>query len=82
MNDKANLLKQIQMCDFVLNETALYLDTHKNDKEALKYFATHKEMVEKYRKEYTSKYGPLTQGDVTSDTTWTWVEGTWPWEVQ
>lgn len=79
---KEKLLKQLQMCDFILFETALYLDTHKTDKEALAYYKKHQEMAEKYRLEYISKYGPLTINDSKSDEKWEWVIGQWPWEFQ
>lgn len=77
---KKALMKQIQMCDFIVFETALYLDTHKNDKEALAYYNTHRDMAKKYRMQYTELYGPLTITDNNNDKTWEWVTSKWPWE--
>lgn len=77
---KQSLLKQIQMCDFIVLEAGLYLDTHKTDKEALAYFKKHRDMAEKYRMEYTTKYGPLKITDNDSDEKWKWVMTKWPWE--
>lgn len=80
MTDRQRLLRQIQMADFALFETALFLDSHKNDREALSYFQRKRELSKKLREEYAEKYGPLKKGDVTSQTEWTWSDGPWPWE--
>ncbi|MEG0895457.1 MAG: spore coat protein CotJB [Oscillospiraceae bacterium] len=77
--DRNTLLRHIQMCEFILTEVTLYLDTHKNDKEALAFFNKHKEMLLKYKNEYTTKYGALTILD--NNETWNWVDTKWPWEL-
>ncbi|WMJ22950.1 spore coat protein CotJB [Paludicola sp. MB14-C6] len=80
MKDKQSLLKHIQICDFTLFETALYLDTHKYDKEALAFYQKYKVMAEEARQEYINNYGPLTIADVNNDKVWDWVTTKWPWE--
>lgn len=80
--NKDALLKQLQMCDFIVFETALYLDTHKTDKEAIAYYNKHQEMAKKYRKEYTERFGMLKITDSKSDDKWEWVTGKWPWEYK
>ena len=37
-NDRVTLLRRLQICEFTLVECNLYLDTHPNDAEALKYY--------------------------------------------
>ena len=40
-NDKARLLREIQLCTFLLTEANLYLDTHPDDQDALKFYEKH-----------------------------------------
>lgn len=80
LNEREKLLIKIQMCDFAMLEANLFLDTHKNSKDAMEYFNKHKEHSNKYREEYTQKYGPLTVREDTSTDVWEWVNSNWPWE--
>lgn len=78
---KEQLLKQVQTHDFILYETALYLDTHKEDQNALAFYKKHKQYYQKYKDEYVDKYGPLELGDCTGEEKcWEWVDSPWPWE--
>ncbi len=78
--DRQKLLKRLQVCDFVLIEASLYLDTHPNNMMALDYFNKHNQMRENILKEYTEKYGPISKGDCQSNHTWEWINNPWPWE--
>lgn len=80
MTDRQRLLRKIQIIDFALFETALYLDTHKTDKEALAYYSKNRAEANRLREEYTSKFGPLTIRDSKADGEWEWTNGPWPWE--
>ncbi len=80
MDDKMMLLKRIQVCDFVLFETHLFLDTHPTDKEALAYYSKYQALRERAMDEYVKKYGPITAGQYDGGPTWRWVENPWPWE--
>lgn len=80
MNEREVLLKRVQVCDFALNDAALFLDTHPTDKDALNFYQKHKEMRKAAAKEYTSKYGPITKSDYDGGDRWTWVDGPWPWQ--
>ena len=79
-NDKARLLREIQLCTFLLTEANLYLDTHPDDRNALNYYryvvALRKEAV----KAYEASFGPLTIGDADDACTWSWLTERWPWE--
>ena len=79
-NDRKNLLRRLQICDFTLVECNLYLDTHPDDQNALAYFQKYRKMRDETKAEYVRKYGPIRAEDVTSDTTWTWIDSPWPWE--
>ncbi len=81
--DKCALLNALRAEDFVLYETALYLDTHPNDGAAMEYYKNHSMAASKLRSEYESLYGPLTlkyQFDASSS--WSWINSPWPWEKE
>lgn len=80
MSNKEKLMRQIQICDFLLLDTALFLDTHKNDKAALAFYKKHLAMAKAYRNEYVEKFGPLLISDSDCDSSWEWVASKWPWE--
>ena len=78
--NKRRLLKELMSYDFILNELNLYLDSHSNDKKALR---MHKEIAEKaeiLRKQYTKDFGPLTAATNNNAESWDWICGPWPWE--
>lgn len=75
---KQELFSQIQALAFAINDLALYLDTHVNDRKALD---LHNEYARKYRKcydEYERKYGPLSI--FCPCDCWRWIESPWSWE--
>lgn len=80
--DKRKYAQDVYELGFIMVETALYLDTHPNDAEALEYYA---EMKEKYHEAvalYTENIGPLNFFHVTNENYWTWVATPMPWEVE
>lgn len=82
MNEREVLLKRVQVCDFALNDAALFLDTHPNDKDALAFYGKYKEMRAKAAEEYKAKYGPIERGDYNGGSHWEWVDGPWPWQKE
>ncbi len=81
MTNRALYLKKIQIIDFVLNDTALYLDTHPDCKEALEYYNKYLDMRKSALKEYINLFGPIEQTDIaTCGGNWKWSDGPWPWE--
>jgi spore coat protein JB len=82
MDSRTELLRKIQMIEFVMYDAALYLDTHPCDEKALEYFHYYRDMKEKAVAEYAACYGPLTMDTVESMNKWTWIEHPWPWEVE
>ncbi len=79
-NRRDQLLKKLQICDFLLTEASLYLDTHPNNTMALDYFNKHNKIREEVLKEYVERYGPITKSDCNNNNTWKWVNNPWPWE--
>lgn len=82
MNEQKNLLSRIMTCDFILTETALFLDTHPDCAEALAFFKKHQEMRKNAAEEYAQKFGMLRHQDYDGQNTWQWTEGPWPWEYE
>lgn len=79
-SDQRKLLKRLQICDFILTEAALYLDTYPNNAMALDYYNKHNKMRKEILDDYVSKYGPITQNDSNNTNTWDWISNPWPWE--
>ena len=72
-------LTELQTMAFVLHEMALYLDTHREDKEALDVFRTFQKMYSKGREKYEKENGPLTHLSE-MENGYTWLNDPWPWE--
>lgn len=81
MNEQKALLSRITTCDFILAETALFLDTHPECAEALAFYKKHLELRKAAAEEYAQKFGMLQHGDYNGQNTWQWTEGPWPWEL-
>ena len=82
MTDKATLMKRINMLSFAVDEAVLFLDTHPEDREALRFYHEMSAQRQKAVAEYTAEYGPLTAGSVTNAERWTWVDSPWPWQKE
>ena len=82
MTDKATLMKRINMLSFAVDESVLFLDTHPEDREALRFYHEMNAQRQKAVAEYTAEYGPLTAGSVTNAERWTWVDSPWPWQKE
>lgn len=70
---------ELQTLAFALQELALYLDTHREDREALEMYRAYQKMYHQGMMEYSEKCGQLThctptQGD------YGWLDDPWPWE--
>lgn len=75
-----NAAAELQALEFVLVELGLYLDTHKNDREAFELYRQYAKLAEEGKARYVAMYGPLVQQDVVKDGSFTWLNDPWPWE--
>ena len=82
MTEKQKLMNKLQMYNFAVIETGLFLDTHPFDKKALAYFEKVKMLKKEARKEYERKYGPTLMTSNNNDEKWEWALTKWPWEVE
>lgn len=81
-NEQTVLANRLKVCSFVLLETALFLDTHPTDQDALAYYKRYNELYTQAKNDYVSKYGPITHSDFDGGDRWTWVDGPWPWQQE
>lgn len=80
--NKQELFDKVQETGFALYDTALFLDSHPDDRLALDFFADNQKLYMQYRNEYELNYGPLTFYATDTSRGWTWTQGSWPWEVE
>ena len=81
--NRAVMLNKISKAGFVLNDLALFLDTHPTDANALRYYGYYQKRHEDLTREYESRYGQLTRKMGSGPdclNRWTWTDGPWPWE--
>lgn len=79
---RTEALRMVQIYGFAVFDTALFLDTHPMNREALTFLRA---MREKYREAVTAferEFGPLNIGSSGAENNWDWVDGPWPWEVE
>lgn len=84
MNERQQLMKEINEVSFAVDDILLYLDTHPCDRDALSYAKQHMKERKRLMMEYAKMYGPLTVMDsleVCGDT-WKWAEQPFPWEQE
>jgi len=81
-NTRAAALKLVQMYGFILAEAALFLDTYPDNQKALEYWKRYKKLEAEARADFVERFGMLSHTDLSLDaTSWEWVKGPWPWEV-
>lgn len=79
MNCQDTALCELMALYFAINELGLYLDTHRDDKEALALYRRYVTLAREGRTRYEAANGPLTQSAVGAEG-WSWLNGPWPWE--
>ena len=72
-------LTELQTMAFAIQELALYLDTHRNDKEALEMYRMYQKMYMDGKKAYEKEHGPLNHMSVSGEK-YRWLDDPWPWE--
>ena len=83
MNCDNRALCELMALGFAINELALYLDTHKSDKEALRLYREYVTLADEGRMRYEANYGPLRMKSAGNDKDgWNWIDGPWPWEYE
>ena len=73
-------MTELQSIDFAIQELALYLDTHRNDTEALALFREYQQRYKKCLEKYVEKYGPMNRQTQSRSQCYDWLDDPWPWE--
>ena len=81
MNCDNKALCELMALGFAINELGLYLDTHRDDKDALALYRNYVKLAQDGRQRYEMVYGPLQQSSV-GEKAWSWLDGPWPWEYE
>ena len=73
------LLNQLRTVNFAVQELALYLDTQREDGEALELYRSYQKMYAKLRHMYEDEFGPLNHMPA-QEGPYRWLDDPWPWE--
>ena len=73
-------LAELQELGFAVQELALYLDTHRDDTEALALYRRYQRTYHDKRMEYSETYGPLSHMEPITAAEYNWLNDPWPWE--
>lgn len=72
-------LSELQVMAFAIQELALYLDTHRDDTEALEMYRTYQKLYHDAATAYAEKYGAMNHLTPTNGE-YRWLDDPWPWE--
>lgn len=72
-------LTELQTMAFAIQELALYLDTHRDDMEALELYRSYQRIYDDGRAEYEKMCGPLNHMSAGTGA-YRWLDEPWPWE--
>lgn len=75
-------MTELQALEFVLNELALYLDTHPTDEEAFALFRQYSALEAEARRVFAAAGMPISRGETAESNTYTWLNAPWPWTYQ
>ena len=73
-------LRRVQIYDFALTDTGLFLDTHPTNRAALNFYDETRRMYLEAVEVFEEQFGPLTATDTDVTKGWAWVET--PWEME
>ena len=72
-------MNDLQVMAFAIQELALYLDTHREDREALELYRKYQEIYHKSMMAYSTNCRPLNPATPTEGP-YRWLDDPWPWE--
>ncbi len=72
-------MTELQVLAFMIQELALYLDTHQEDREALELYRAYQDVYHKGMMQYSETCGPLNHG-IPTEGPYRWLDDPWPWE--
>ncbi len=73
-------MTDLQTIGFAIDELALYLDTHKDDQEALRLYQEFQKLYAQTRENFEKACGPLNHLSPSDGEQYRWINEPWPWE--
>lgn len=73
-------LSEIQALAFAVQELALYLDTHPEDRKALELYQQYQRLYAECMEKHQAHLGPTNHQTPTDGDTYSWLDDPWPWE--
>lgn len=80
MSERDRLLKRLSAHQFSMWELHMYLDTHVNDPQAMASYKKHEREYNVLKREFESKFGPLTANASVRGADW--IQDPWPWDIE
>ena len=77
---KVTPMTELQVLNFAIQELALYLDTHREDHEALELYQKYQQMYAHCMDSYKQHHGSLNHLHSTDSSHYGWLDDPWPWE--
>ena len=74
-------LSELQVLGFALQELALYLDTHREDRQALEMYRQYQQVYHDCMMQFAKTEGPLSHGMPVDGDSYAWLDDPWPWEI-
>lgn len=71
---------ELQALNFAIQELALYLDTHRDDKEALELYRNYQKMYSDCKEKVMQMRGPMNHLIPWQGNGYSWLDDPWPWE--
>lgn len=82
LNKDKTALGELQALHFVCYELQLYLDTHRDDKDAFKVLQSMLGLTQEAHRRYVELFGPVNENDLMGQESYNWVCDPWPWNYQ
>ena len=76
----ATPLSELQVLGFAIQDLALYLDTHRDDKEALEVYRNYQQIYHRGMMTYNEQITPMNHSIPTQSKNYNWLDDPWPWE--
>lgn len=73
-------MTELQALYFAIVDLAQYLDTHRDDAEALEQYRAYQNMYDACKKKYEAQYGPMNHAYSDNCQNYRWLDDPWPWE--
>ena len=73
-------MTELQTLAFAIQELALYLDTHRGDREAFERYREYQKQYELCLHSYRKSHGPMNHTRMSPDEHYSWLDDPWPWE--